>query len=48
MEDLQGIVKTPGKKHRFTIHRIISRIEDRESRGGGVALIYKKTFHFEI
>ena len=29
MEDLQGVGKTPDEKHRFTIHRIISRIEDR-------------------
>ena len=26
MEDLQGVGKTPDEKHRFTIHRIISRI----------------------
>ena len=29
MDDLQDVGKTPNEKHRFTIHRIISRIEDR-------------------
>ena len=28
-EDLQDVGKTPDKKHRLTIHRIISRIEER-------------------
>ena len=29
MGDLQDVRKTPDEIHRFTIHRIISRIEDR-------------------
>ena len=29
MEDLQDVGKTPDERHRFTIHRIISIIEDR-------------------
>ena len=29
MDNLQDVGKTTDEKHRFTIHRIISRIEDR-------------------